>query len=184
MRLYLVRHPKPLVEENICYGCTDLKVSAEEHSRVLSKLRPTLPEREPIFSSPLQRCVMLADSLADALHSEPAVHDARLVEMNFGNWEMRVWNDIPRTEIDAWADDLVQYRPGGGENVLQIAQRVRAFHDELMQSQRECVIVVCHAGTIRLLLACQQGLPLADMALYAARMPHTVDYGALRVLDC
>lgn len=184
MRLYLVRHPKPIVAADTCYGCTDLTVSTEERARVLSSLRRTLPEREPIFCSPLQRCAVLADGLADALHSEPVVRDVRLVEMSFGNWEMRAWNDIPRTEIDAWADDLVQYRAGGGENVLQIAQRARAFYDDLMQSRRECVIVVCHAGTIRLLLACQQGLPPVEMARYAARMPHTIAYGALRVLDC
>ena len=184
MRLYLVRHPKPLVAADTCYGCTDVTVSAEEHARVLSSLRLTLPEAEPIFCSPLQRCVVLADSLADALYSEPVVRDARLVEMSFGNWEMRAWNDIPRAEIDAWSDDLVQYRPGGGENVFQIAQRVRAFYDDLMRSRRGCAIVVCHAGTIRLLLACQQGLPLDEMADYAARMPYNLAYGALRVLDC
>ena len=184
MRLYLVRHPKPRVAADTCYGCTDLTVSAEEHARVLSTLRPALPEGEPIFCSPLQRCVVLADSLADALHSESVVRDVRLLEMNFGNWEMRAWNDIPRNEIDAWTDDLVQYRPGGGENVLQIAKRVRAFYEDLKQSRRECVIVVCHAGTIRLLLACQQGLPTVAMAHYAARMSHTIAYGALIVLDC
>lgn len=151
---------------------------------MLSTLRPALPEGEPIFCSPLQRCVVLADSLADALHSESVVRDVRLLEMNFGNWEMRAWNDIPRNEIDAWTDDLVQYRPGGGENVLQIAKRVRAFYEDLKQSRRECVIVVCHAGTIRLLLACQQGLPTVAMAHYAARMSHTIAYGALIVLDC
>lgn len=184
MRLYLVRHPKPLVAADTCYGCTDLTVSAEERARVLSSLRSTLPEQKPIFCSPLQRCVVLADSLVDALRSEPVIHDARLVEMNFGSWEMRAWDDIPRTEVDAWADDLVQYRPGGGENVLQMAQRVRAFHDDLMQSRRDCAIVVCHAGTIRLLLACQHTLAPAEMALCAARMPHTIAYGELMVLDC
>ncbi|MDO8437685.1 MAG: histidine phosphatase family protein [Nitrosomonadaceae bacterium] len=184
MRLYLVRHPKPLVAENVCYGRTDLTVLAEEHARALSSLRSTLPERQPIFCSPSQRCVVLADGLADVLHSQPAIHDARLMEMNFGNWEMHVWNDIPRTEIDAWADDLVQYRPGGGENVLQLAQRVRVFHDDLMQSRRECAIVVCHAGTIRLLLACQYDLTPAETALYATRLPHAIAYGGLMVLDC
>lgn len=184
MRLYLVRHPQPLVAADTCYGCTDLAVSAEEHARVLSSLRATLPGREPVFCSPLQRCAALADSLAGALHSEPAIHDARLAEMNFGSWEMRVWNDIPRAEIDAWTDDLVHYRPGGGENVLQAAQRVRAFHDDLTYSRRECAIVICHAGTIRLLLACQRGLPPAEMALHAARLPHTIAYGELIVLDC
>lgn len=184
MRVYLVRHPKPLVAKDTCYGSTDLTVSAEEQAHVLASLTSTLPAQAPLFCSPLQRCVALADSLAEVLDCAPAIHDVRLAEMNFGDWEMSGWNDIPRTEIDAWADDLVQYRPGGGENVLQIAQRVRAFHDDLIQSRRECAIVICHAGTIRLFLSCQRGLPLAEMALYAARMPHTIAYGELIILDC
>lgn len=184
MRLYLVRHPKPLVAAGTCYGGNDLAVPAEEQARVLSALCATLPEREPVFCSPLQRCAVLADRLADALHAGPAIHDARLAEMSFGSWEMRAWEQIPRAEIDAWADDLVHYRPGGGENVLQAAQRVRAFHDDLKQSRRECAIVICHAGTMRLMMACQHGLPHAEMALRAARLPHTIAYGELIVLDC
>lgn len=184
MRLYLVRHPKPLVAADTCYGSTDLSVAAEEQARVLSSLTSAMPPQAAIFCSPLQRCAVLADSLTHALDCEPAMHDARLAEMHFGSWEMRAWNDIPRAEIDAWADDMVQYRPGGGENVLQTAQRVRAFHHALQQSGRESVIVICHAGTIRLLLACQRGLSLAEMALYAARTPHTIAYGELIILDC
>ena len=33
MRLYLVRHPKPLVAADICYGSTDLAVAAEAQAR-------------------------------------------------------------------------------------------------------------------------------------------------------
>lgn len=47
--------------------------------------------------------------------------------MGFGAWEMRAWNAIPRAEVDAWAADLLHYRPDGGENVLDMACRVAAF---------------------------------------------------------
>lgn len=184
MRLYLVRHPKPLVAADTCYGCTDLTVSAEEHARVLALLTPNLPEQTSLFCSPLQRCAVLADSLAEALDCAPAIHDARLAEMYFGDWEMRAWSDIPRIEIDAWANDIAQFRPGGGENVLQMAQRVSAFHDDLLRCGQDRAIVICHAGTMRLLLACQRGLPLAEMARYAARTPHKIAYGELMILDC
>jgi len=184
MRLYLVRHPKPQVAADVCYGSTDLAVAEQELAHALTCLLPDLPRAAPVFSSPLQRCAGLADCIAVAHGAVAMTRDARLAEMHFGAWELRPWSDIPRAEIDAWADDLTGYRPGGGENVLQMAQRVRAFHEDLMRLPPESAIVVCHAGTIRLLLACQRALPLAEMALYAAQTRHEIGYGEVILLDC
>jgi alpha-ribazole phosphatase len=183
MRLYLVRHPKPSLPPGVCYGRTDVVVSATERRLVLEGLLPLLPKHVPVYTSPLQRCGDLATDLAAMLGSGDPVSDARLAEMDFGFWEMRTWDDIPRSEIDAWTEDLTGYRPGGGETVLEVTRRVRAFHDDLLRSGHAQAGVICHAGTIRLLLACQRALPLADTALYAARTPHKIAYGEVMVLD-
>jgi alpha-ribazole phosphatase len=183
MRLYLVRHPRPLVAKDICYGSTNLSVSPEEHSNTLSALSAILPKGAPLFSSPLRRCAELADSVAEAFLSTSVKVDARLMEMHFGDWEMRAWNDIPRTEIDAWTKDVVAYHPGGGESVTQMAERVCAFYADVLQLQQDCV-VICHAGTIRLLVACQGGLPLTETAQHAAQNRYAVAYGEVVILDC
>ena len=184
MRIYLVRHPKPLIAAGICYGRTDVAVSAQERALVLPALISALPKSVPIHSSPLSRCSALAGELAAALDCGEPISDPRLAEMDFGSWEMRAWEDIPRADIDAWTADLAGYRPGDGENVLEVTRRVRAFHAELLHLNHEHSIVICHAGTIRLLLACQRGLPVADTAMYAARTPHQIAYGEVLVLDC
>lgn len=184
MRLYLVRHPKPLVEPGICYGSTDLAVPAEEEARMAASLTAGLPQRAPIFSSPLRRCAGLAARLAQALDSRSVTHDARLAEMHFGGWEMRRWEDIPRAQIDAWADDVAAYRPGGGENVIEVARRVRAFHDQLRNDGIEDAVVVCHAGTIRLLLANRHGLSPAETALLAAQAEHRIGFGEVIAIAC
>lgn len=184
MRLYLVRHPKPLIAPGICYGQTDVAVSAQERVLVSPALIAALPKNVAVYSSPLARCRELAFDLAAALDSGQPILDPRVEEMDFGAWEMRAWDEIPRLEIDAWAGDLTGYRPGNGENVLEVTRRVRAFHDELLRSGRDCAIVICHAGTIRLLLACQRYLTAADTALHAARTPHQIAYGAVMLLDC
>lgn len=184
MRLYLVRHARPEVAAGICYGSTDLHVSQHEHASALAALVPALPRGLPMFSSPLRRCRELAAQLAAALGSEAPVHDARLAEMHFGAWEMRAWNDIARVEIDAWSNDLCAYQPDGGESVLQAAQRVHAFLEDLRRRQLESAIVVCHAGTIRLLSACREHASPLDAALHAAGAPHAIGYGELVLLDC
>ena len=184
MRIYLVRHPKPLVAPGICYGRTDVAVSPQERALVLPELISALPKSVPMYSSPLSRCSALAVELAAALECGKPIRDARLAEMDFGSWEMRAWEDIPRVDIKAWTADLAGYRPGDGENVLEVTRRVRAFHEELLHLNHGRAVVISHAGTIRLLLACQRGLSVVDAALYAARTPHQIAYGEVLVLDC
>lgn len=181
MRLYLIRHPRPLVEDGICYGSTDLSVSAEAIGQALAAL-PDLPSGLRCFSSPLRRCHDFALVLAQARGLTRPIADARLVEMHFGSWEMRSWSSVRHDEVDAWAADLVGYSPGGGESVLKAALRVRDFLREL-QSGGEDAVVVCHAGTIRLLRACCNHNDLAAAALHAASREQAVPYGGLTVLD-
>ena len=79
------------------------------------------------MSSPLGRCRALAELIGSAFHLQPA-YDRRLQEMDFGAWEGRDWNDIPRTELDAWAADFLHARPHGGASngskQSKIAERV------------------------------------------------------------
>ncbi|MDB5747169.1 MAG: phosphoglycerate mutase [Massilia sp.] len=179
MRLLLVRHPRPAIDAGLCYGSTDLAVAPGETLRVRAALRTAgLPRTLPTWTSPLSRCAELAHALAPATLQV----DARLAEMDFGAWEMRTWDDIPRAEVDAWAGDLLRYRPGGGECVLDVARRVAAFLDELHKTAHPEALVICHAGTMRLLRALWTGQALEAAALEAARTPHRIAYGELLVL--
>jgi alpha-ribazole phosphatase len=181
MRLHLVRHPRPDVAAGICYGSTDLTASFD--TALLTDLKTKLPAQTPLFSSPLKRCAALAEALAPMLDSAVPIHDARLAEMDFGAWEMQAWDDIPREQIDAWSADLTAYRPGQGENLLEVAQRVLAFRDEVLKRDASDAVVICHAGTMRLLSAAQQGGAPADIALRAAQSPHQIAYGEVMVLS-
>lgn len=181
MRLTLVRHPKPAVAPGLCYGRTDLAVAPGQLEHVLTDLCAALTIDPVLFSSPARRCRDLAVALAGLRGTSP-LFDARLAEMDFGAWEMQAWDAIPRAEIDAWAADPVGYRPGGGETVLEMAARVAAFYGDVQRQQRDA-IVICHAGTMRLLAACSANLPLRETALRAARHAHAIPYGGMLVLD-
>lgn len=180
MKLYLVRHPQPEVAPGLCYGASDLAVAEHELARVHARLRAAgLPGALPVYASPLQRCALLARRLQPvALH-----FDARLAEMDFGRWEMQSWDAVPRQEVDAWSADLLHYRPGGAECVLDVARRVAAFIDDLRQAGHAHALLVCHAGTIRLLGAMRAGVTLEQAALDAAGTPHRIAYGELVMLD-
>ncbi|MFZ4877244.1 histidine phosphatase family protein [Janthinobacterium sp. Mn2066] len=183
MRLILVRHPAPQVSSGICYGSSDVAVAHHEREKVRTSLRHRLPPHIPVYTSPLLRCLDLAQQLAEDLSASALHLDTRLAEMDFGTWEMRPWHTIPRTEIDAWAADLAHYRPGGGENVLGMATRLQAFQHDLLREQHGVAILICHAGTIRLLTALQARLSLEETALLAASSAHKIDYGTTTVIN-
>jgi alpha-ribazole phosphatase len=178
MRLYLVRHLQPTVAPDVCYGRSDLAVDPQLQSDALPGLRGQLPPDVPLFSSPLLRCASLAHDLSDQVRV-----DARLAELDFGAWEMRSWDAIARAEIDAWAADVARYRPGGGESVADMALRIGAFYDDLMDAQIDAAVVVCHAGAIRLLAARARGLAPLAMAQEAAARPHAIGYGEVILLE-
>ena len=183
MRLILVRHPAPQVTSGICYGRSDVAVAPHEMARVRASLQATLPADVPLYASPLRRCAELATALSHDLPASALRFDARLAEMDFGSWEMRPWQAIARAEIDAWAADLAHYRPGDGENVLAMTARVHAFLQDLLREPHETAVILCHAGTIRLLCALHAGLPLEETALLAASSAHKIAYGATISLD-
>lgn len=184
MRLYLVRHARPIVDAGVCYGSSDLAADEGHQRQVLAELVRALPRDIRVVSSPLRRCLGLAEGLSRALQLPEPVVDARLVEMDFGSWELQPWATIPREEIDAWAANLANYRPGGGECLIDVARRVRSFHDDILRSAHPAAVVIAHAGTIRLMLAAAQVDSAVAMVNMAAANPNHVAYGELTTLDC
>lgn len=171
LEVHFVRHPRPAVSEGLCYGATDVGL-AEDASEVASRLLVELPPGLPVFSSPLTRC----RALAERLHPAP-VYDERLRELCFGAWELRRWDELPRAELDAWAAAPLDYAPPGGEPVRALRARVSGFVEERRARGDASIIVVSHAGVLKLLAAELAGLPLAQWATM------TVGFGAVRRLD-
>lgn len=155
MQLFLIRHPRPDVASGLCYGRSDLAL-AEDAASVAAALRPLLPKDTPLFSSPLTRC----RSLADALHPAPRL-DARLLELDFGEWEMRAWADIDRAALDRWATDPQVFTPPGGESVAALRARVTDFISHLTSCGLASAVLVTHAGVMKVCAAEMLGVASA-----------------------
>jgi alpha-ribazole phosphatase len=181
MRVHLIRHPPPQVDAGVCYGRTDLLCAPAQQAITLAAALPLLPPSlagVPVISSPSRRCA----DLALALPAAEVTFDARLMEMNFGAWEMRRWDDIAHAEVNAWRDDLLHYLPGGGESLLQMTRRVHAFYQDLLARNDPQIIVVAHSGSMRVLAACtpQRSVEQIAAALGATRSPA---YGEVVIWD-
>ena len=52
----------------------------------------------------------------------------RLMEMNFGDWEMKNWNDIPPEQLNPWMEDFVNIRASNGESFIDYMNESKPFY--------------------------------------------------------
>ena len=169
--LTLIRHTAPLVAPGICYGQMDAGL-AESFAMEAAIVSRCLSAVELIVTSPLQRTRKLAEYLAPQ-HQCIMHSDSRLMEVNFGDWEGKAWNDIPRAEIDAWSSDVLHYTPPNGESAGQMMQRVHQLLQDLAHLPQQHIAIVAHGGSLRAVLAQLAGIPLAQT------LGWQIDYGAV-----
>jgi alpha-ribazole phosphatase len=87
-------------------------------------------------------------------------------EINFGEWEGQSWDKIGQQNIEAWSQNLLDYTFPSGESARQFHQRVvqqwQTLCEQLAQSEEtKTVIIICHAGVVRSILADFLQIPLA-----------------------
>jgi len=149
MEILFIRHTTPDVKQGICYGQSDLdvntnfRVESDNIKNIITAYSPT-----HIFTSPLQRCAKLANVL---FPHHTISSDARLMEMDFGLWEMQKWETIQREEFDAWANHFTVAKPPQGECFDDLITRLDDFWNTSIQhlSSDSSVAVVSHAGILR-----------------------------------
>ena len=165
MQILLIRHPKPEIASGICYGSSDIPAQAEALSAAFAWLDHYLPENAQIISSPLARCAQLAAQLC--LRGQRTLKlDARLAERCCGAWELQPWSHIPRHEIDAWAQDFMDYAAPAAETVRQLQTRVlAAWASQQAHKQSQTKALLTHAGPIQILLAHLTGVTLSSQPI-------------------
>lgn len=150
--LWLVRHARPLIDTERCYGRLDVTADANATQQAAKALHHALlPLRGSLqlWHSPLQRCEQLAQALQALEPDFIAKPDQRLLEMDFGHWEGLRWDEIGEAAISIWAQDLVRHAPGHGEPLAQMLQRVSQALQDARRSESEHVVWLCHAGVAR-----------------------------------
>jgi alpha-ribazole phosphatase len=175
LKLTLIRHTSLQIAPGICYGQSDIDVAASFANEV-ANTQKKLAEMtfDGIYTSPLQRCV----KLAEALNLGDLLIDNRLMELHFGDWEMQAWDDIPREIFDDWAHDYANKAPPNGETFSQLQQRAIHFLDEIQNKHADKnVVVVTHGGFIRALLAHVLSMELKGLFRF------NIDHASVTQLD-
>ncbi len=148
MEIYLIRHTTPHIEKGICYGQSDVPL-ANSFENEWQALKDKLPiAADVLFSSPLSRCLALASKLG-VHYRLPVIQNDRLKELNFGDWEMKQWNDIDATSLQQWMNDYINVKCPNGESYLDLAERVQLFLMHLRTEAPSKVIIVTHHGAMK-----------------------------------
>jgi alpha-ribazole phosphatase len=154
VQIYLIRHSPPADIEGLCYGRLDVSVERSTvvaaASLIAGQIPPDTLKTAPIYCSPLSRCLVLAQLLAAP--KKPLPSD-ELIEMDFGVWQGLRWDAIPRDQIEAWATEAWDYRPGGGESAHMVKIRWQGWLHAVRERGEKAVVAVTHAGVIRVALA-------------------------------
>ena len=166
MKLTLVRHTSLDIAPSICYGQSDVGVSANfDNERLALQNKLAAFQFDAIYASPLKRCHQLAQALCiDKTLGYPSENiklDERLRELHFGDWEMHAWDAIPRDIFDVWANDYANLAPPNGETFSQLHARAKRFVEDVRSHYHgKNILVVTHGGLIRALVAEVLNMPL------------------------
>jgi broad specificity phosphatase PhoE len=121
---------------------------------------------EPIrslWSSDLRRAAETARIVGERIGLAPRL-DSRLREANRGEWEGHLFIEIERSDPErfaAWMRAGPSWRFPGGESLQEQQDRVLAALTDIHASSELPALVVCHGGSIRVVLC--------------ARDPHGLD---------
>jgi alpha-ribazole phosphatase len=149
LELYLVRHTSVAAPAGTCYGQTDVALAPTfRHEAEAVKGVLTDISFDEVYSSPLSRCTMLADYCGYPAYRP----DARLMEMNFGDWEDRLWDGIQDPHLPQWFAAWATERTTNGESFADVCNRASSFMDSLRcDGDLKRVVIFSHAGFIRAL---------------------------------
>jgi len=151
MKLILLRHTAVAVPKGTIYGQADVAL-ADSVEADLAKVHDSLADHcSSIYSSPLSRCRQLAESLASRYGVQP-IWDARLMEMNFGDWENKRWHEIPQQQAKYWGQNWQTEPAPAGESFVDVFTRINGFQQDcLHHGEEETIMVVSHSGPLRCL---------------------------------
>ena len=133
-----------------------------------------------IYSSDLIRSVKGARIIADKTGVSPTSLEV-LRERSVGAWEGLTADEIRERfpeEYRMWRADLLNYRPPGGECLLDVKNRILPAYKRIVDSHpdREIALML-HGGVNRIILADALGMELTNLF----RIDQT--FGALNIID-
>jgi len=162
--LDLMRHGEPVGGRRY-RGQTDDPLSDKGWAQMRDAVGDHCPW-QVVISSSLLRCAEFARELAKR-NQLPLEIDARLIELGFGAWEGRTPDELTAVDpetLNRFRRDPVVHAPQGAEPLTAFRDRIISAWDSLLERHGgKHVLVVAHAGVIRMVVAHVLNVPLQHL---------------------
>lgn len=164
-RIYLVRHGDVEASSGAFLGWTDVSLSPKgrlQGNRLAERLRAAKIDR--CFCSPLRRARQTAELIVENRDIEIEIHEC-LKEIHFGRWEGLNFNEVVRQdpeEAQGWCDSPLDFTFPEGDSVAVFIENLKSDLQWLKAQDGETLLLVTHAGVIRVLLTLLLDLRPAD----------------------
>jgi len=95
--------------------------------------------------------------------------------MNFGEWEMRRFDEITDSRLRLWYDDYLNVQATGGESAMEQRARLEDFITDLSATcdSDETIAIFCHGGIII------HAMAILGRLDYTEAFRHQPGYGAI-----
>jgi len=169
--LILVRHgvTAHTIEKRFSGGLTSANPGLSDEGRdqiraTADWLAPLAERVDAVIASPVRRAresgELLAERLGVALEEDPG-----FAEMEFGTWDGLTFEEVAATQrpaLEKWLGS-VDERPGGGESLVMVQERVLAALDRLLEARAgSTVVVASHVTPIKVVVAEALQAPLGS----------------------
>lgn len=171
--IYLVRHGKIEWKNKKSYiGQMDLPLSkiGIEQAEKLNTFFSGIPLGKA-YSSPLIRCMNTLEIIL-AGRQIPIIRMDTLKEIDMGDWDGKTFEEIKNNDPEAYEKrgiEIDHFTPPNGESFLALEQRVMPAFKQIIdehcswQNSDQPIIIVAHAGVIRVIITCVLGLDLKEI---------------------
>jgi len=116
-----------------------------------------------VITSPLSRCAEFANELSER-HQRVLKFEPHFKEIGFGDWEGKTAEDIQAETpgaLESFWRDPVKHRPPSAESLIDFQQRIESAWNKLLDHHKgQNILVVCHAGVIRMSMQYILGMPI------------------------
>ncbi len=181
-RIYLLRHGavQPAGSGKRYVGAQDLALNdaglSQAHAWAQYFAGVALEE---ILSSDLARCRETARIIGARCNLAPKMV-TRLREVCLGTWEGRRFDTVAQVDPAAFSrrgEHIADHRPPGGESFRDLLRRVWPIFEAAAHGRARPILIVTHAGVIRVLLCRLLGMPLKNLFCIG------LAYGSLSIVD-
>jgi len=158
MQLWLIRHGETDWNVQRRFQGSSEEPLNENGQKQAKSLAPRLQNMhfDAIYASDLIRVRQTAELALDS-RSNQVQFDARLREVDFGNWEGLQWEEI-RTR---YPDDFARWiadrneNPHGGDTLSDVVERVKNFLQDIRQQHNEdaTILLFAHGGSLAILIS-------------------------------